>query len=191
MFISFPQFVSRNEMYFPKFSCLIAADGGTLHEQHTMVAMHHIHGVTKPLICCIMTSCGPWLLRCFKRGFGYHRKQPIDEFNWIVISIEIQLIKTANRMAKLITLFVNSFKQQYSFRSNLTRLNDGGISPSVVVAGFQFCLTNMADRKPNPCIVKWILFTWYLNSPPFRRPKLSFILSFKLYHLGLGTFLRI
>ena len=27
----------------------------------------------------------------------------------------------------------------------------------------------MADRKPNPCIVKWILFTWYLNSPPFGR----------------------
>ena len=26
---------------------------------------------------------------------------------------------------------------------------------------------HMADRKPNPCIVKWILFTWYLNSPPF------------------------
>ena len=25
----------------------------------------------------------------------------------------------------------------------------------------------MADRKPNPCIVKWILFTWYLNSSPF------------------------
>ena len=27
----------------------------------------------------------------------------------------------------------------------------------------------MADKKPNPCIVKWILFTWYLNSPPFGR----------------------
>ena len=36
--------------------------------------------------CCIMTSRGPWLLRrCFKRGFGDHRKQPIYEFNWIVI----------------------------------------------------------------------------------------------------------
>ena len=27
----------------------------------------------------------------------------------------------------------------------------------------------MADRNPNPCIVKWILSTWYLNSPPFGR----------------------
>ena len=27
----------------------------------------------------------------------------------------------------------------------------------------------MADRKPSPCIVKWILFTWYLKSPPFGR----------------------
>ena len=44
--------------------------------------------------CCIVMSRGPWLLRgCFKRGFGDHRKQPIYEFNWIVISIEIQLIK--------------------------------------------------------------------------------------------------
>ena len=43
--------------------------------------------------CCIMTSHGPWLLRrCFKWGFGVHRKQPIYEFNWIVLSIEIQLI---------------------------------------------------------------------------------------------------
>ena len=41
----------------------------------------------------------------------------------------------------------------------------------IVVAGYQFCLTNMADRKPNPCIVKWILFTWYQNSPPFGRAK--------------------
>ena len=31
------------------------------------------------------------------------------------------------------------------------------------------CLTNMAARKPNPCIVKWILFTWYVNTPPFGR----------------------
>ena len=43
--------------------------------------------------CCIVMSRGPWLLRrCFKRGFGDHRKQPIYEFNWIVIFIEIQLI---------------------------------------------------------------------------------------------------
>ena len=36
--------------------------------------------------CCIMTSRSPWLLRrCFKRGFGDHWKQPIYEFNWIVI----------------------------------------------------------------------------------------------------------
>ena len=52
---------------------------------------------------------------------------------------------------------------------NVARLNDGSTSPSVVEAGFQFCVTNMADRKPNPYIVKWILSTWYLNSPPFGR----------------------
>ena len=57
--------------------------------------------------CCIVMSHGPWLLRrCFKRGLGDHRKQPIDEFNWIVISVEIQLIKTAHQMAKIITLSV-------------------------------------------------------------------------------------
>ena len=57
--------------------------------------------------CCIVMSRGPWLLRrCFKRGFGDHRKQLIYEFNWTLISIEIQLTKTANRMAKIITLSV-------------------------------------------------------------------------------------
>ena len=54
--------------------------------------------------CCIMTSHSPQLLRrCFKRGFGDCRK-PICEFNWIMISIKIQLMKTANRMTKIITL---------------------------------------------------------------------------------------
>ena len=35
MFIRFPQFVycSRDELYFPKLSCLTAADGGTLHSK--------------------------------------------------------------------------------------------------------------------------------------------------------------
>ena len=35
MFISFPQFIycSRNEVYFPKLSCLIAAHDGTLHSK--------------------------------------------------------------------------------------------------------------------------------------------------------------
>ena len=57
--------------------------------------------------CCIVMARGPWLLRrCFKRGFGDHRKQLIYEFNWIVISIEIQSTKAANRMAKIITLSV-------------------------------------------------------------------------------------
>ena len=57
--------------------------------------------------CCMVMSRGLWLLRrCCKRGFGDHRKQPIYEFNWIVISIEIQLTKTANRMAKIIILSV-------------------------------------------------------------------------------------
>ena len=38
MFISFPQFIycSHDEVYFPKSSCLIAADGGTLHSKWTL-----------------------------------------------------------------------------------------------------------------------------------------------------------
>ena len=64
MFIGFLKYLycSRDEIYFPKckLSCLVAADGGTLNGQHTVVAMHHIHDVTKPLwrYCCIMTPSG-------------------------------------------------------------------------------------------------------------------------------------
>ena len=71
--------------------------------------------------CCIVMSRGPWLLRCFQRGFGDHRKQLIDEFNWIVISIEIQLTKTANRMAKIITLSVCKKFQTTIFIQNKSR----------------------------------------------------------------------
>ena len=58
MFISFPQFVycSRDEVYFPQLSCLIASNGGTLHVQHTPVAMHHIHDITKPLMTYVATA---------------------------------------------------------------------------------------------------------------------------------------
>ena len=73
---------------------------------------------TDDVCCCIMTSHGPWLLiisRCFKRGFGDHRKQPIQECNWIVISIEIQLVKTAKRMDKITTLFVCKLFQTIIF----------------------------------------------------------------------------
>ena len=60
----------------------------------------------------------------------------------------MQLTKTANRMAKIITLSVcKKFKQQSLFRTNLATLNDGGISPSVVVAGFQFCLIQYGGQK--------------------------------------------
>ena len=127
--------------------------------QHTMVAMTSQSHLWRN--CCIVTSSGPWLLRrCFKRGFSNHWKQPIYEFNcnWIVISIEIQLMKSAYWMAKIITLSVfKSFKQQSLFRSNLARLKDGGTSPSVVVAGYQFCLTNMADR--NQILALWNKFS--------------------------------
>ena len=97
---SFPQFVycSRDEVYFLKLSSLIASDGSTLNGQHTTVAMHHIQDITKPLMMLLLhyDVTSPWLLRrCFKQGFRDHRKQPIYEFNWIVISIGIQLIKTA------------------------------------------------------------------------------------------------
>ena len=74
------------------------------------------HKATDDVCCCIMTSHGPWLLsRCFKRGFGDHRKQPIQESTWIVISIEIQLVKTAKRMAKIATLFVCKLFQTIIF----------------------------------------------------------------------------
>ena len=109
-----------------------------VHGQHTTVAMHHIHDVTKPLMrsCGIKTSRGTWSLkRCFKWGFGNCRNNQF--MNWLIIPIEMQLIKTANRMS-----------------------------------GYQFCLTNMVYRKPNLCIVKWILFTCYVNSPPFRHAAL-------------------
>ena len=38
MFISFLQFIycSHDEVYFPKLSCIIAADGGTLHSKWTL-----------------------------------------------------------------------------------------------------------------------------------------------------------
>ena len=66
--------------------------------------------------CCIVISRGPWSPRgFFKRGFGDHRKQPISGFNWIVISIEIHLIKTANQMAKIITLSVCKWFQTTIF----------------------------------------------------------------------------
>ena len=56
MFISFPQFVycSRDEVFFPQLSCLIAADGGTLLGQHTAVAMHHIHEFTKSFMTTLL-----------------------------------------------------------------------------------------------------------------------------------------
>ena len=66
--------------------------------------------------CCTMTSRCPWLSRrCFKRGFGEHRKQPIYEFNSIIIAIEIQLIINANQMSEIIALFVCKYFQTTIF----------------------------------------------------------------------------
>ena len=100
MFISLPQFIycSHDEVYFPKvlpnrgWWRYLAFQMGTIQRLLCITFMtsqsHLWH------YCCIVMSHGPWLLRrCFKRGFGDHRKQPIYEFNWIVISIEIPLIK--------------------------------------------------------------------------------------------------
>ena len=138
VFFSFPQFVS---ILFTRVSpgTVLQRTRRYLAWAAYNVAMHHIHDVTKPLMTLLLhydVTYGPWLLRrCFKRGFGDHRKQRIYEFNWVVISIEMQLIKTSNRLAEIITLFVckYSFKQQSLFKSNLARLNDGGSSPSVGV----------------------------------------------------------
>ena len=118
--VSFPLFVycSRDEVYLPKISCLFAADGGTLHGQHTTVAIHHIHDVTKPLMTFMLHYDVTWSVVSwrFKRDFGNRRKQPIYKFNWIEISVEIRLIKTANRMTKIIILCLQivSNKNLYS-----------------------------------------------------------------------------
>ena len=91
-------YCSHNEVYFPKLSCLIAADGGTLHSKWTLYnGCYASHSWRHKATCDVPAAlwchvvCG-LLRRCFKRGFGDHRKQPIYEFNWIVIFIEIQLI---------------------------------------------------------------------------------------------------
>ena len=47
---------------------------------------------------------------------------------------------------------------------------------TIVVQGHQFCL-KMADTKPNPCIVKWNLFTCYLNSPPFECAMINLLIT--------------
>ena len=112
MFISFPQFIycSHDEL----FSLIILPNRGwwryLAFQMGTVQRLLCITFMTSQShlwrYCCIVMSRGPWLLgRCFKRGFGDHRKQPICEFNWIVISIEIQLIKLQNRMAKIITIW--------------------------------------------------------------------------------------
>ena len=62
------------------------------------------------------------------------------------------------------------FKKQSLFTSSPTRSSgDGTSAPSVVVDGYQFCVTYTADRKPIPCetVVKWTVFTYCLNIPPF------------------------
>ena len=73
MFISFPQFTycSHDEVYFPNLSCLIAADGGTLHafQMDTIQRLLCITFMTSQShlwrSCCIVMSRGPWLLRRF------------------------------------------------------------------------------------------------------------------------------
>ena len=85
MFISFTQFVhcSRVRLQTRFFKGL----GGTLRGQRLLCITFMTSQSHLWRCCCIMTSRGPWLLRrCFKRGFGDHRKQPIYEFNWIKVT---------------------------------------------------------------------------------------------------------
>ena len=76
MFISFPQFIycSHDEVYFPKLSCLIAADGGTLHSKWAPCnGCYASHSWRHKATCDVTAALCPWLLRrCFKRGFGDH-----------------------------------------------------------------------------------------------------------------------
>ena len=112
MFISFPQFVycSRDEVYFPKLSCLVAAHGSTLHSKwapyNGCYASHSWRheatcDVTAALWCHVVRGC---LGDVSNKDFAIIENNKF--INWIVISIEIQLTKTANRMAKIITLSV-------------------------------------------------------------------------------------
>ena len=68
MFISFPQFIycSHDEVYFPELSCLIAADGGTLHSKwapyNGCYASHSWRhkatcDVTAALWCLVVRGC--------------------------------------------------------------------------------------------------------------------------------------
>ena len=68
MFISFPQFVycSRDWVYFPKLSCLIAAEGGTLNSKWaTSIGCYAAHSwrhkatydVTAALWCHVARGC--------------------------------------------------------------------------------------------------------------------------------------
>ena len=101
MFISFPQFIycSHDEVYFPELSSLIAADGGTLHSKwapyNGCYASHSWRhkatcDVTAALWCHVVRGC---LGDVSNEDLAIIEKKPIYECNWIVISIEIQLIK--------------------------------------------------------------------------------------------------
>ena len=51
-FFSFPQFVNCSRVRLQAW--FFKGLGGTLHGQHTTVAMHHIHEVTKPLMTLLL-----------------------------------------------------------------------------------------------------------------------------------------
>ena len=101
MFISFPQFIycSHDEVYFPKLSCLIAADGGTLHSKwapyNGCYASHSWRhkatcDVTAALWCHVVRGC---LGDVSNEDLAIIENNQFTIDDWIVISIEIQLIK--------------------------------------------------------------------------------------------------
>ena len=58
MFISCPQFVYCSRVRLQE--QFLKGLGGTLHGQHTTVAMHHIHDVTKPLMTLLLHCDVTW-----------------------------------------------------------------------------------------------------------------------------------
>ena len=103
-------YCSRDEVYLPKLSCLIATDGGTLKSKwatydgcYVSHSWRHkaTYDVTAAFWIMVRGCLGDLQTRIWRSS-----KTTNLRINSIVISIEIQLIKTANRMTKTITLSV-------------------------------------------------------------------------------------
>ena len=103
-------YCSRDEVYLPKLSCLIATDGGTLKSKWATYNCCYVSHSWRHKATYDVTAAFWIMVRgCLgdlQTMIGQSSKTTNLQINSIVISIEIQLIKTANRMTKTITLSV-------------------------------------------------------------------------------------